>query len=75
MVVTMQEFDNPFTDDSHDLTVLDTKQVMSDVICKSLYNVKQIGQQQYNTFVHERLVECSVPITNIIHKKKDSHFE
>lgn len=70
MVSTMQDMDNPFTEDSHDLTVLDTKQIMSEAVSNSLYNVKTIGQQQYDTFVEGRLEQCSVPFTNIIHKNK-----
>ena len=31
-------------------------------------NVKAIGQTRYEAFVEERLVKCSVPITNIIPK-------
>lgn len=50
MVSTIQDMANPFTEDRHDL---------SEAVSNSLYNVKTIGQQQYDTFVDESLVVFS----------------
>lgn len=70
MVSTMQELGNPFLEDSNDLIILDTKVVMGENVVNNLQNIRDIGQQQYATYVQERLIQCTVPITDTIKTNK-----
>lgn len=75
MVDTFEELGNPFIEDSKDLIVLDTKEVIGDNAVDSLRTVETIGQSQYEKYVDERLKQRSTPISNIISKNNVSPFK
>lgn len=52
----IEEMGNPFTDESNDLLVLDTRDLADPSVVNTVCNLKKIGQEQYDTFVTERLV-------------------
>ena len=64
----------PFTEDSTELIVLDTKEIMSECVGQAIKTAKQKGQSQYSQFVEERLVKCSKATTDTIHRNKLSLF-
>jgi hypothetical protein len=74
MVATFQELGNPFTEDSKDLIVLDTKEVMGENAATSLQTVKAIGQSQYDTYVAERLEKRVTPVSDIIPRNNMTLF-
>ena len=74
LVSTFEEFGNPFKEDSCDLLVLDTKDIMSKSVIKSVKDVLQVGKTQYKTFVRERFVLRSKPISDPITMNKLSLF-
>jgi hypothetical protein len=68
VVAAIEEMGNPFMEETQDLFVLDTKQVMNDDVVQTVKNIKEIGKNKYDTFVQERLVQCTAPITDTIHE-------
>ncbi len=46
---------NPFEEDSDEIIVLDTKEVMPQEVAQSIMCAHEEGKKQHSTFVHERL--------------------
>ena len=67
---TFEEFGNPFKGDSCYLLVLDTKDIMSKSVIKSVKDVLQVGKTQYKTFVEDRFELRSKPNSNPITMNK-----
>lgn len=70
---TVEEFEeagNPFLETSPQLFALDTKNITDDNVCKTVKNIKQLGQEQYDTFVSERFVERTKTVADPIKKNK-----
>ena len=61
---------NPFEEDSKDLLVLDTKDIMGDGVVKTVQNVMNIGQKQYDTFVKERFQDRTKSVTETTKKNR-----
>lgn len=70
LISILEEMGNPFTEDSTELIVLDTKEIVPECVVQAIKTVKQKGQSQYDQFVEERLVKCSKAITDTIHRNK-----
>ena len=70
LVSAIEEMGNPFQEDSTDLLVLDSKEIMDEMVVKAVREVVSIGQDQYQTFVKERFQERTKPITEAIKKNK-----
>ena len=70
LVSVLEDMGSPFTEDSTELIVLDTKEIMSDCVVQAIKTAKQKGQSQYDQFVEERLDKCSKAITDTIHRNK-----
>jgi len=64
LVASFEELGNPFTDDTDQLVVLDTKVIGSNANVQALYSADKIGSDQYNLFVKERFVDHT---KNVIH--------
>ena len=54
LITTLEEMGIPFTDDSTELIVLDTKEIMPECVVQAIKTAKQKGQSQYDKFVEER---------------------
>ena len=61
---------NPFAEDSGYLIALDTKDIMPQEVVQTINSVLDIGQQQYDSFVEERFVTRSKPVSEPIRKNK-----
>ena len=59
---------NPFLDDSQDLLVVDTKDIMEQSVKETVKKVETIGKEQFSKYVKERLTDCTVPVTETISK-------
>jgi len=68
MVTVMEDFGNPFKEDSQDLLVLDTKKIAPPAAVDALRRAHKVGQMQFESFVRERLVERTKPLEDAIHR-------
>ena len=57
LLATMDELGNPFTEQSHDLPSLDTKDIADSSVVQTVRRIEQTGKQMYETFVEERLIK------------------
>ena len=69
-VSVIEELGNPFEEESMDLTVLDTKEIAGPTAVETVRNVKKIGQEQFQAFTRECLVERTKSINDAIHRNK-----
>lgn len=60
LVAAFQDAGNPFDDDSIELIILDTKEVLSNEVAKSIMCAHEEGKKQHSAFVIERLETQSV---------------
>ena len=56
---TIEDMGNPFLEDSKDLLTLDNKDIMPDIVVRSVTNVFRIGQEQYYNYVRDILKDHS----------------
>ncbi len=66
----IEEMGNPFMEKSKDLLKLDTRDIIDPAVVSSVCQAEEIGQQQYQRFVTDRLLERSTPITEPIKRNK-----
>lgn len=62
----IEDMGNPFGERSSDLLVLDTRDIADVAVVESLNQIEKLGQDQYDTYVSERLVNHTKPITDLI---------
>jgi hypothetical protein len=65
---TIEEMGNPFSENSSDLLVLDNRDLADQAVIDTLRKIEKLGQEQYDTYVTERLVNQAKPITDPIKK-------
>ena len=46
---------NPFSENSGDLLVLDSRNIVDELVIETMRNTERVGQDQYSFFVAERL--------------------
>ena len=74
LIHVIEEMGSPFLERSNDLLVLDTRNIMDEAVRTTVQKVEVLGMEQYNNFVKERLVDCTVPITDVLSKNKLALF-
>ena len=57
LISVIDDMGNPFTDESGDLLVLETKDLADASVVKTVEEIETLGQEQFETFVKERLSE------------------
>ena len=65
---------NPFLENSEDLLVLDTRDIVSSSVTETVRRVETIGEELYKKYVEKRLEKCEKPITEVITKNKLALF-
>ena len=70
----MEDLGNPFEEMSQDMIVLDTKEIVDSVVLKTVRNAERIGQEQFNAFTKECLVDRTKSIEETIHRNKLALF-
>ena len=70
LVAVIEELGNPFEEDSQDLLVLDTKEIADPAVIETIRNAKQIGQDQFEAFSKECIVDRTKSIEEAIHRNK-----
>ena len=53
---TIEDMGNPFEEQTSDLFVLNTKDIVGDVVVSSVRSIQKLGKEQYSSFVEARLV-------------------
>ena len=65
---TIEEMGNAFTENSTDLLVLDSRDLADPSVVDTVRRIEEIGQDQYDTYVKERLVSQTKSIFDPIKK-------
>ena len=71
----LNEFGNPFMDDSKDLFVLYSKIVMNEVAVKNVYSILDVGIKQSQIYFKERLYECTKAVSDTIQRNNFYFFK
>ena len=67
LVSVIDDFGNPFEEESTDLLVINNKVISCHSSVETVSNVRNIGQQQFQAFTKDRLIERWTPIGDDIH--------
>jgi len=70
LVDIMQEMGNPFMEESKDLLRLDTRDIIDERAASVICQAEELGKEQYNTFVTDRLLDQSTPLSEPIKRNK-----
>ena len=70
LVPVIENMGNPFLENSEDLIVLDTRDIVDASVEETVRNAETLGKEQYEVFVDERLIQGKIPITEVISKNK-----
>ena len=70
---TIEEMGNPFTEDSSDLLVLDSRNIADVAVSDTLQKIEKLGSEQYEKFIEERLLSHNLSIAEPI-KKNNLYF-
>ena len=73
--VVIEEMGNPFPEYSENILVLDTRNIVDPSVKDTVIQIESLGQQQYNSYVQDRLVERSTPIHDPIKRNKLALFK
>ena len=65
---TIEEYGNPFTENSSDLLVLDNRNIAEQAVVDTVFQIELLGQEQYDKYVRERLVIQNVHVSEPIMK-------
>ena len=60
LVTTIEDFGNPFLEESEDLIVLDTKEIAGPASVTILRQIEAVGKERCNQFITERQSVCSI---------------
>uniref|UniRef100_UPI00358FF46D uncharacterized protein n=1 Tax=Myxine glutinosa TaxID=7769 RepID=UPI00358FF46D len=66
LIQVIDDMGNPFTDESGDLLVLDSRDIVDSEIADNVRSIENLGQQQYEQYVKERMLERTTPIMDPI---------
>ena len=67
---TFEEMGNPFVEDSNDLLILDSKEVVDPEVVETIQNIVRVGEEQYNLFFTERLNSNGKSLNDTIKRNK-----
>ena len=62
LVAVIEEMGNPFLEQSQDLLVLNTRDILDLSVGESVRKAENVGEKQYHNFVEERLIKYEKPI-------------
>ena len=74
LISVMEDLGNPFEEESTDL-VLNSKEIADHAAVETVKNIQRIGQEQFQTFVKERLIERSKAIDDVVHRNRLKLFK
>ena len=73
LVEAFEEIGNPFLEDSEDLLVLDSRNIVDASVRDAIQKIEQLGIDQYEVYVEERLVKQTKAIADPI-KRNNLHL-
>ena len=73
LVEAFEEMGNPFLEDSEDLLVLDSRNIVDASVRDAIQKIEQLGINQYEVYVKERLVKQTKAIADPI-KRNNLHL-
>ncbi len=62
----IDEMGNPFSEESSDLLVIDNRNIADTAVADMVHHIEKLVCDQYQTYVEERLVSQTKPITDSI---------
>ena len=68
LVEVIEDLGNPFTEESGDHLVLDTRDIADPAVVTTVRGIEKKGHDQYDSFVTDRLVERTSPVSDTISK-------
>lgn len=68
LVASFEELGNPFSEEGEELMAIHSKEIMDSSVVNTVRNARKIGEEQFKTFMKERIVERNKPITEPIKK-------
>ena len=68
LVEVIEDLGNPFMEASGDLLVLDTRDIADPAVVTTVRGIEKKGHDQYDSFVTDRLVERTSPVSDTISK-------
>ena len=74
LVTVIEDLGNPFEEMSQEMIVLDTKEIADSAVLKTVRNAKRIGQEQFDAFTKECLVDRKKSTKETIHRNKLTLF-
>ena len=69
-VHVLEDMGNPFMEESEDLLVLDSRDVADPAIVQTVCEIEKTGQDQYDKYMTERLIERTTPVFDPISKNQ-----
>ena len=70
LVTVLEEMGNPFLEQSQDLLVIETRDIVDTQVADAVRRIITLGEEQYTEFVTQRLERCTTPITHPLPKNK-----
>ena len=70
LTAVIEEMGNPFEEESTDLLVLDTQEILGLAAVESVRTAVQMGRDQFHLFEKERLADRSKPLNDVIKRNK-----
>lgn len=67
-IAAFEELGNPFMETGPYLMPIHTRDIMDDTVVKTVNSAKKLGEEQFNVFLKERLIERSKPVSDTIKK-------
>ncbi|VDI78635.1 Hypothetical predicted protein [Mytilus galloprovincialis] len=67
---TIEKMGNSFLEESEDILVLDTRDIVDPKVANTVRNIEQIGNDKYHEYVRERLGKRTTPLSDPIKQNK-----
>ena len=74
LVNVLESMGNPFVEESQDLIVLDSKDIADPTVVTTVKQVASLGEEQFETFVNDRLKQRTTPLSEPIKRNKVALF-
>lgn len=74
LVQVIEDLGNPFMEESGDLLVLDTRDIQDPAVAKTFRGIEKLGQDQFDSYVTQRLIERTIPVSDTITKNSLALF-
>lgn len=65
---SFEELGNPSISDDENLMAIHAKDIMDDAVVQTVVNARAIGEKQFNSFIKERFVDGTIPVTHSLKK-------